>query len=244
MEFVAAVFPRRGNFDVDDYHGIAVGGVWTVELISGTPGHISVECDDNLLPLVRCEVENGVLHVRVREDHNPKCDMRLTVPVDESLDFVNISGAVDLHADAVTCSSLEFELSGATDATIARLVCSSLEVDASGASDLNLGYVECSNWDLDASGASDVNASGVADNLSLDLSGSSGLEAENLTVDHATVALSGAADAKLHIVETLSAGCSGSSGLEYSGSPELLSISTSGAGSVDHIRTHYPDNLY
>ena len=105
-----------GNFDVQDYHGFAVGGVWTVELVSGAPGHITVECDDNLLSLVECEVERGILHLNTSEDIRPKCDMRVQIPVDEHLDSVDISGVVDLHADQLRCSTLSFEMSGSTDA--------------------------------------------------------------------------------------------------------------------------------
>ena len=45
------------------FKGVDVGGVFQVEITAGKEFAVEVETDDNLLPLIKTEVNNGVLEI-------------------------------------------------------------------------------------------------------------------------------------------------------------------------------------
>lgn len=106
----------------------------------------------------------------------------------------------------------------------------SLEV--SGASNVSLADAKNENLQIDASGASKVFLTGETSNLIADISGASQVDAENLKSQKVIVDASGASSINVFAVSELSGEASGASKIVYSGNPQELSKSTSGAGSI------------
>jgi hypothetical protein len=154
---------------VDAFHGVDVGGVFTLDATEGSPPSVRVEGDGNLLPLVETRVEGGILHVKTHERISPSVPLVIRVRTPQ-LREVDVSGAADAK---ITTSQPSFELdvSGASDVTV-RGTTQSFELDVSGASEVDAVELRAENVDVEVSGASEANVTATA-SLDAEASGAS-----------------------------------------------------------------------
>ena len=173
--------------DVIDFSSIDVGGVYQVEIVAGKEFSVTVEADDNILPLIKTEVEDGTLKIGSERRISPKTTVRIRIsaPVIERLEVsgvanVNMSGvnnselAIDSSgaskiAVSGTTAKLNVEVSGATRVDAAELQADSASVEASGASNVSVSVLR--ELEANASGASHVTYAGSPTELRKDTSG-------------------------------------------------------------------------
>lgn len=105
-------------------------------------------------------------------------------------------------------------------------------LSVSGASSAVVSAVKSDSINLEASGASKIKIDGQAENLTVDASGASGIDAENLRVENGAVSASGASNATISAANRLEADASGASTIYYTGEPKNLVPKSSGASSV------------
>lgn len=155
---------------VSGFKSIETGGIFQVEITAQKDFAVEVEADDNLLPLIRTEVDGGVLRIesdKHLKSHNP-IRIRVSAPDIEKLD---ISGVANVTLDNVKNSALAIESSGASKIKVTGET-SKLNVDVSGATKINADELKSVNAVIDASGASFVSVN-VTGEIRSDLSGAS-----------------------------------------------------------------------
>ncbi|MFN0278789.1 MAG: head GIN domain-containing protein [Pyrinomonadaceae bacterium] len=156
--------------DLRGFKAVDVGGVFEVEITAGKDFEVEVEADDNLLPLIRTEVNNGVLEIESDGRISPtgKLYVRISAP---DINDLSISGAVNVTLNDIKNSSLSVDSSGASKIKIAGET-AKFTVDTSGAAKVDAENLRAIDACIDGSGAShiDVNVSGE---LNADLSGAS-----------------------------------------------------------------------
>jgi hypothetical protein len=86
--------------------------------------------------------------------------------------------------------------------------------------------------ELDCSGASNLYLSGFAEEMTFESSGASELHAYDLETHHCDLDISGASEAQVYAVKSLSVSASGASDVYYKGDPERISQHVSGASSL------------
>ena len=177
--------------DVGSFHGVDVGGIFQVEILAQKDFSVEIEADDNLLRLIKTEVNDGVLNISSESSIKSKNTIRVRI------------SAPDIDS-----------------------------IGASGASKVSVTDLKTSDLKLDASGDSKVTLAGEAGNLSVELSGASGLEAEGLEAETVSVDASGASCASVNVLEQLEAKAAGASKIIYSGSPKKVEKKSSGASSI------------
>lgn len=177
--------------EVTGFKGIDVSGVFQVEIKAQQDFAVEVEADDNLLPLIKTEVRNGILHIDSVDrisSHNG-LTVRISAP---NIDSIQASGAskvnlVDLNNDDLRVDTsgaskifvygetarLEVEVSGASSIDAENLKAENASVNASGASHVSL--FATAELNADASGASRIVYSGKPGNLRKDVSGASSI---------------------------------------------------------------------
>lgn len=158
--------------NVGEFKSVDVSGAFTVEIVAQKDFAVEVETDDNILPLVRTEVEDGVLKIR-REGHfssNGKVLIRIFTPNIENLE---VSGASKIFVNDVNNDFLNLDVSGASKIDINGKT-NRLKIDLSGASRINAVNLTAENVSVEASGASKIDVF-VSDELYADLSGASRL---------------------------------------------------------------------
>lgn len=100
--------------DVGDFDRLVVEGAYRVEVTCGGPRSLEIEADDNLLPLIRTEVEGGRLRVH-SDNRGMKTETmpRLRVSV-ENLSEVSIPGASDFSLEGLDNDAFKLNVEGAS----------------------------------------------------------------------------------------------------------------------------------
>lgn len=158
------------NRSVSDFRKVDVGGVFNVEVVAGKEYSVQVEADDNLVPLIKTEVSDGVLEIssekRIRS--SSKLTVRVTAP---DIDHIDVGGAAKASVSGVKNNSFSAHTSGASKLSVSGET-ASLKIEVSGASKIDASGLNAGNAEVDASGASNVSLN-VSGNLKADASGAS-----------------------------------------------------------------------
>jgi hypothetical protein len=203
------------SYDLGGFDSLDAASAFDVRAAHGTAFEVAVTADDNLLDEIRVATRNERLVIRLREGTSlrPGATLRAKVTM-PGLRSVTASGASDITI-------------GSGFPRVPRF-----EVRASGASRVQ-GAVQTTTLDGELSGASSLAMTGGADELLLAASGASRLRLAGFPAARATIELSGASTAGVHVTESLDrVRVSGASRLHYTGSPRLGDVETSGASAI------------
>jgi hypothetical protein len=97
--------------DVRGFSEIAVVGSGNVVVdVNGTES-LTVEAEDNIMPLLKTEVRSGRLELSVESSISPTTDVTYTVTA-VALDGVSISGSGDVTATGIDAEPFDVEISG------------------------------------------------------------------------------------------------------------------------------------
>ncbi len=196
--------------DVESFDEIHVGGAFKVILVQGDSEGLSIEADENLLPMIKTSVRGNKLIINTSETIGRARKLNLYVSFRE-LKKLDVSGACDVVGEGM----LHF---------------SSLEIEGSGASEIDLS-LEADLLRFDCSGAAEIDLSGSSNQCTIEISGAADVDAFDLLVKQMEIRASGAADLRVHATESLKVNASGAASVVYRGNPNI-SQSISGAGSV------------
>jgi hypothetical protein len=155
---------------VSNFKKIEVSGVFVVEVTAQKEFGIEIEADDNLLPLIKTEVNGDTLSIErdKRFSTNNSVVIRVSAPDIESLD---VSGVSKVSLSNIENESLKVDTSGASKITVDGKT-NRLVIDSSGASRIDARKLSTENVTVDASGATKSMVN-VSETLSVDLSGAS-----------------------------------------------------------------------
>jgi hypothetical protein len=200
--------------EVSDFHAIEIDYPAQVVITQGKAVSVKVEADDNLLPGLFTQVQNGTLKIfynpQGEKPVNPTKVVMVTIVV-KNLDDVQFSSAGEVTINGLKTDQLNLELDGAGKVTLNDIAAKSLK--------------------LGLSGAGSLNAAGTADNLDINISGFGGFDGKDLHSQTASVNISGAGSATVWVDETLDANVSGAGSVNYYGSPSVTK-DVNGVGSV------------
>jgi hypothetical protein len=155
---------------VNGFRAVEVGGVFQVEITAQKDFSVEVEGDDNLLALVRTEVDGGVLKIDTERRLAPTTPIRIRISAPD-IDNLEVSGAANVAVTNLKNTGLSVDSSGASKIAVSGET-SKLTVDVSGATKVDAENLKAENATVDASGASHVSVN-VTGNLKTDASGAS-----------------------------------------------------------------------
>ena len=203
---------------VSDFNAIVMDYPAEITVRQGKSASLKIEAEDNLLPQLSTEVQNGTLYLK-----NTEQSWQQRVHPSEPV-IVTIS-VVDLN-------KIQFPTAGKM--LIESLQTDSLAISVSGAGDVTLNDLEAGTLNLNLNGAGNLKADGVADTLQINISGLGNFNGEGLQSQDADINISGAGNAQVWVERQLSAGISGAGSIDYYGSPQV-SERISGVGNVRKI---------
>lgn len=203
---------------VSGFDRVMFAGNGELVITQGDTESLTVEADDNLLPLIKTEVKNGELFIGFdKEDwdtfYRPSQPIRFNLALD------------DLSA---------LTLSGSGRATMAELIADHLLIEVSGSGSVEVDQLQASDLSLVLSGSGQVELSGQATLQEVGISGSGTYHGGDLESQTASVSSSGSGSGTLWVRESLEAKLSGSGSVSYYGSPAVTSES-SGSGSLTSL---------
>ncbi|MHA6248622.1 head GIN domain-containing protein [Pontibacter sp. CAU 1760] len=194
--------------EVAGIEGIDVGGGFTVELTQGNKESLRLEADENLLPNIKTEVRNGVLHIYNDKGITNHKGMKAYITLRE-LKRVDVGGGVKVIGKSTfKTNTLDLEMGGASKVML-DIAVKELKTEISGASKLEL--------------------TGRADRVDMELSGASKVEAADLEAKHVKLEASGASKLKVFAKESLDIEASGASAVYYKGTPSITAETSSAA---------------
>lgn len=196
--------------DVASFQAVDAGGAFKIILSEAGEEALLIEADENLLPLIRTEVRNGVLKIYSEKNIGHAEALNIYIRF-KNIERIDVSGAVDVQSKTPVHAD-KFRIKG------------------SGASEIKLELIT-EMMDCDFSGASEIKLLGRADFCNISLSGASELHAYDFEVREMDLDISGAGEARVFVSEKLDAGASGAASVRYKGNPVVKS-SESGASSI------------
>jgi len=203
--------------EVSDFLAIKIDYPAQVFISQGDTESVKIEAEDNVLPNIKAEVNNGQLLIYYKTDDgkhiNPTKLIKVTIVVKDLKD-------------------VEFDSAG--ELTITGLKTDSLDIFLSGAGNLKLDNILIMKLAVNLSGAGNMTASGTADDLQLNISGFGSFNGKELYGKRANVNLSGAGSATVWVDRELAADLSGAGSVNYYGSAKVTKR-INGIGSVNHL---------
>ena len=194
-----------------DWTAVALSCPGTLELEIGENHGITIEAEDNLLPLIETDVEGDRLLIRFKPGLRT---IRPTMPI---------------RFQAATPAINAMAVSGSGGIRAPRIEGARLDLDVSGSGDIIVASASLSTLETRISGSGGVAIRGEAAEHEARISGSGDLQARDLTSQRAHVTISGSGSAMVRVEREIDGRISGSGSIVYSGNPRTA-IRTSGSG--------------
>lgn len=198
---------------VGNFNGLALGLPGHVELRIGNSEGVTIEADDNLLPLVETVVENGTLKIRPnkRNLNLQSASIRVVVQA-RSIERLSLGGSGSIDADALRARRLD--------------------IDLGGSGSIKLKGVESDTLAVSLGGSGDLQATrGTVGKLAISIGGSGDVDLGRVQANNASVSIAGSGEATVWPRKELSATIAGSGDVNYYGDPQV-SKSSVGSGGV------------
>jgi hypothetical protein len=199
---------------VGQFGRVSVSGSGHLSIVQGDQESLTIEADDNLLPLIKSEVAIGVLKIGPENVNlRPTKTIRYVLQL-KSLDALHLSGSLEAEAQSIKTDQLLFAISGSGKIHVASLEASELNVHVSGSGDIEL--------------------TGKVNRQRIEISGSGNYRARDCESQSTAVHISGSGNATIWARLALEAHVSGSGDIEYYGSPQV-DTHVSGSGGIHSL---------
>jgi hypothetical protein len=200
------------NRDVPSFTAIDLEGSGDVTIRQSAFQGVSVEADENVLPLVKTEVVDGVLHLGfvrgAHVTHLTRLSFSVAAP---RVDGITISGS-----------------GNARTATSVRTDDMRLEIRGSGNIDCD---TRASTLNAAIGGSGGITVRGRVDQVSVTIDGSGSVRAHELKSSDASVRVNGSGDAMIYATDTVNISIAGSGSVLYGGGARAT-VRSSGSGTA------------
>ncbi len=222
---------------------LEVNGSISVQVSMGPANTLEVEADSNLLPLLKTEVRDGVLRIRVDGSVNTRNPIRVRYTTTALRDIsVNGSGSVEasgLQNDSLAVAvngsgnvrldgagnnlDLRSRGSGNIDASAYRAARANVKMSASGG--ITMGQVNGVQLAADVGGSGSLRASGNVRQLTANVHGSGSADLRALTAESAELYSYGSGSISATVTRALEAHATASGSINVYGNPPQSKIS-------------------
>jgi hypothetical protein len=211
-----------------DFTRLEISHGFQADVLRSDTFRVTITIDRAIFEYLVVEQHGDTLHIGLENGNTYlNADRSVVIHLPE-LDRLYLSGGSRADVGSFsTGHSVEFRLSGGSIAALDNITVGGAQVNLSG------GSLTMNNGSMSLSGASVAGLDGSGQKLDLNGSGASDFRLENFTVTTASISLSGASTAAVHITDRLDVDLSGASVIDYTGSPLLGEINLSGGSTVN-----------
>jgi len=154
--------------DLPAFKAVDTTGAYEIEVTCQKPASFEIEADDNILPLIKTDVRDGVLYVSNQQRYNSRRAVALRISLPELI-AVSSRGAGDITVSDAKSDDLKIESTGAASVKAAGKV-SSVAISSAGAGDLDTSRLMATKASVTVAGAASVNVY-ASDQLDVTVSG-------------------------------------------------------------------------
>lgn len=158
---------------VSGFDEILLEGGGRIIVDVGETESLTIEAEDNLLPLLSTEVEGSRLELRTRESISPTRPIVYTVSA-IAFEGISIVGSGDVEATNLDCESFDASVAGAGNLDLTGQ-CDGLDLSITGSGNFAGESFEVGTADIEISGSGDVVVN-ATDELVVRISGSGDVE--------------------------------------------------------------------
>lgn len=207
---------KRQQREPGHFNGVSNTLSAKVEIRIGTTESVTIETDDNLLPLIDTVVEDGILTIRpTKRNMNLQTRTMKIVVQARALDHISLGGSGSIDSDALRARKLQ--------------------VDLGGSGTVSLKGVEADAMSVNLGGSGDVKAAGgAAKKLSISIGGSGNVKLGPVRSEGVSVSIAGSGEATVWAQKSLSLTVAGSGDVNYYGDPQVTTT-VIGSGSTRRL---------
>jgi hypothetical protein len=206
---------RRQAREVGHFSGVAMALAGTVEIRHGGRDAVTIEADDNLLPLIETVIEDGALQIRTRRPVSIRTrKLRVLIQARE-LNRLSLGGSGDIDADRLDGARVQVDIGGTGTVRVGRIEAERVVVNVGGSGKLHVD-------------------GGSARTVSVSIGGSGDIDLAHVRAESANVSIAGSGDATLWVRDSLGATVMGSGSVAYYGDARI-DKSMMGSGSVRRL---------
>lgn len=149
--------------DLPAFKAIDTTGAYGVQVLCQKPAGFEIEADDNILPLIKTEVRDGVLYVNSEQRYNSEKAVALRLSLPELIS-ISSRGAGDITIQDAASDDLKIESTGAASIKATGKVKTST-ISSTGAGDIDASRLQAEKVKVTVTGAASVSvyASGQLD---------------------------------------------------------------------------------
>jgi hypothetical protein len=207
---------KKETRSASGYTAVSSQGSLNIYMDYGTSSNITVEADENLLPYIETEVNNGTLIIRAKKGVSLASKSKMSVHVSlTKLTSLNLSGSGNIKGEGA------FSNTGKT------------QISVSGSGDISLGFDTFNELAVSVSGSGNINLKGnSSNNMTASISGSGNLDCSAVKCNDVFAKISGSGNVRVNASRTVDAKVSGSGNVYYKGSATNINSKSSGSGKV------------
>jgi hypothetical protein len=207
---------KKQSRDLGHFTGVSMSLPGNVELRIGNTESITIETDDNLLPLIETVIENGTLRIRtIKKNTGIETKVLKVVVQAKEIDRLSLGGSGSIDSDALKGGKVS--------------------IDLGGSGSINVKGIEADSVSVSLGGSGKFKTSGGATNkLSLSIGGSGDVLAGDLKATDVSVSIGGSGQSTVWATNGLSVSIAGSGDVNYYGDPKT-SKSVVGSGGLRRL---------
>ncbi|MFL6659828.1 MAG: head GIN domain-containing protein [Massilia sp.] len=207
---------KKQSRELTHFNGVSLSLPGTLELRLGNTEGISIETDDNLLPLIETTIDNGVLKIRPTKRNMNLQTRNLRIVVNaKDIDRLALGGSGSIDSDALHGGKLQFDLGGSGSIRLKGIDSDAVAVTVGGSGNFRSG-------------------AGKTGTLSVSIGGSGEVDVGQVQANDASVSVAGSGNAIVWASNGLSVTVAGSGDVNYYGDPKV-SRSVVGSGGTRRL---------
>jgi Putative auto-transporter adhesin, head GIN domain len=195
----------------EDFTGIKVSQGIDVYLTSNNSTKLTVEADENIIDLLRTEVDEGTLKIYFEKNVWRATSRKVYLSVPTLNSVTTTSGA-----------SVKFENTLKVD---------KLSLKATSGSDI-YAYVDVTDLQSKTTSGADIKIKGLAKNFEASATSGSDIKASDLKADYVTARVTSGADIKVYAVKEINAKATSGGDIKYSGNPKVVNKTKNSGGRI------------
>jgi hypothetical protein len=213
-------------------HALRLVAPVSVHVVQGDKESLRIQADDNILPLITTECENGVLVVGLRQDLantvRPTRPIKLNLVVRE-LSEIDIPGAGEVESPGLRAKAFSVSIAGSGSVKLnVGAEQTRIDIPGSGAVTMKLNSAETR---VGIPGSGNCQLAGMTDRLWVEIGSSGKCAAAGLASREAHVSVSGSGEVEVFAHKTLDASITGAGSILYAGEATVTSRVT-GIGTI------------
>ena len=140
--------------DVPVFTSVSSAGSPDVTITIGQQQSLSIEADDNILPVLTTEVKNGKLEIGSSESYSPKTKIKITITVAQ-LDGASVAGSGEINVVGVNSKTFSAQIAGSGEINLNGSA-DALNATVTGSGDLDATKFTVADATVNVTGSGDA----------------------------------------------------------------------------------------